>query len=161
MENDRRSWWRGRRGEWYVVIQIVLFALIAVGPRNLPGREFPASLATAIAGWILLLVGCAFGLLAVARFGSRLTPLPYPTEGLPLIETGVYRCVRHPMYFAANAGGTGWGLLREGWLILFYTALLFVLFELKSRREEAWLLARYPDYAAYRRRVRKLIPFVY
>jgi protein-S-isoprenylcysteine O-methyltransferase Ste14 len=34
-------------------------------------------------------------------------------------------------------------------------------FDLKARREEAWLLAAYPGYAAYRRRVRKLFPFVY
>jgi protein-S-isoprenylcysteine O-methyltransferase Ste14 len=36
-----------------------------------------------------------------------------------------------------------------------------VLIEVKVRQEEQWLLERFPGYAAYRRRVRKLIPFVY
>ncbi len=26
------AWWRGRRGEWYVVTQFVLFALVAAAP---------------------------------------------------------------------------------------------------------------------------------
>ena len=39
--------------------------------------------------------------------------------------------------------------------------VLFVFFDVKARREEAWLVAAFPGYAAYRRRVRKLIPLVY
>ena len=42
-----------------------------------------------------------------------------------------------------------------------WAALLLVFFDIKSRREEAWLVARFPAYADYRRRVRKLIPFIY
>ncbi|MEZ4664314.1 MAG: hypothetical protein R2911_42830, partial [Caldilineaceae bacterium] len=33
----RRAWLRGERGEWYVAVQGVLFALILLGPRSLPG----------------------------------------------------------------------------------------------------------------------------
>ena len=39
--------------------------------------------------------------------------------------------------------------------------LLLAFFDVKARREEAWLVAAYPGYAAYRRRVRKLVPLVY
>ena len=48
---------------------------------------------------------------------------------------------------------------RRRWLL--WAALLVVFFDIKSRREEAWLAARFPAYADYRRRVRKLIPFIY
>jgi protein-S-isoprenylcysteine O-methyltransferase Ste14 len=65
------------------------------------------------------------------------------------------------MYCAALLAGLGWAVIRRGWLTLGYTALLFLLFDLKARQEEAWLLERYPAYAEYRRRVRKLIPFIY
>jgi len=34
-------------------------------------------------------------------------------------------------------------------------------FDLKSRREERWLEERYPGYAAYRARTRRLIPGLY
>ncbi len=42
-----------------------------------------------------------------------------------------------------------------------YVAALFVLLDVKSRREERWLVEKFPEYPAYQRRVRKLIPFVY
>lgn len=55
----------------------------------------------------------------------------------------------------------GWGLWVHGWLTLGYALLLFVFFDLKSSREERWLREKFPGYDAYRRRVRKLIPFIY
>jgi protein-S-isoprenylcysteine O-methyltransferase Ste14 len=38
---------------------------------------------------------------------------------------------------------------------------LFVLLDVKSRHEERWLAAKFPAYSSYKRRVRKLIPFIY
>jgi protein-S-isoprenylcysteine O-methyltransferase Ste14 len=38
---------------------------------------------------------------------------------------------------------------------------LAVWMDLKARREEAWLLARYPGYAAYRARSRRFVPRIY
>ena len=55
----------------------------------------------------------------------------------------------------------GWAFVARGWLTLAYAAILLAFLDLKSAREERWLEARYPEYAAYRERVRKLIPFVY
>jgi len=39
-------------------------------------------------------------------------------------------------------------------------AVLLGFFELKSRREEAWLEHRFVGYAAYRGRTRRLIPWI-
>jgi protein-S-isoprenylcysteine O-methyltransferase Ste14 len=42
------------------------------------------------------------------------------------------------------------------------TALLAVLFDLKARREEAWLIERFPEYADYRARTpRRFVPWLY
>jgi len=65
---------------------------------------------------------------------------------------------------ALRTAGIGGGAVLVGAGALFALRGLVVLggfFDLKSRREEAWLVAAYPGYAAYRARVRKLIPFVY
>jgi protein-S-isoprenylcysteine O-methyltransferase Ste14 len=41
------------------------------------------------------------------------------------------------------------------------TAALGAVFLLKSMREEAWLAARYPDYAGYRRATpRRFVPWI-
>ncbi|RPI93163.1 MAG: isoprenylcysteine carboxylmethyltransferase family protein, partial [Chloroflexi bacterium] len=44
---------------------------------------------------------------------------------------------------------------------LIYAGLLFVFFDIKTRREERWLARKFPEYAGYQQRVRKLIPFIY
>ena len=38
---------------------------------------------------------------------------------------------------------------------------LFVFFDLKPRREEAWLIERFSAYGAYRARTRRLIPWLH
>jgi protein-S-isoprenylcysteine O-methyltransferase Ste14 len=65
------------------------------------------------------------------------------------------------MYSGVMVAATGWALVRHGWLTLVYVLAGWVFIEVKVRREEKWLLERFPGYAAYQRRVRKLIPFVY
>ncbi|ATE62020.1 methyltransferase family protein [Thauera sinica] len=160
----RHPWWKGRRGEWYVAAQGLLFALVAFGPRSASGLppwpEPAAALATA-AGIGLLVLGAAICAAAALHLGSNLTPLPHPRDDATLVTTGLYRYVRHPIYCGVLLLAFGWALFVQGWLTLAYAALLFAFFDLKSRREETWLMARFPDYADYRRRVRRLIPFLY
>jgi protein-S-isoprenylcysteine O-methyltransferase Ste14 len=160
----KTPWWTGARGEWYVVVQMVLFVLVAIGPRTWrgwPGWPFPDGGIVSIAGWALLAAGGALAAWAAAQVGLRLSPVPYPPDGAVLRTTGAFAVVRHPMYCGSILAAVGWALVRQGWLTLLYTALLFVLFDLKSRREERWLAERFAEYPAYRTRVRRLIPFVY
>ena len=44
---------------------------------------------------------------------------------------------------------------------LVLVGLLAVLFDAKSRREEAWLSAAFPGYEAYRARTKRFVPGVY
>jgi protein-S-isoprenylcysteine O-methyltransferase Ste14 len=42
------------------------------------------------------------------------------------------------------------------------TVLLAAVFDLKSRREEAWLLERFPEYEEYRERTpHRFVPWLY
>lgn len=107
-----------------------------------------------VAGGVLLFAG-------LVRLGRGLTPLPYPRDGAELIQTGPYALVRHPMYGGGLALAAGWALYVRGWLTLGYVLALFVFLDVKSRREEKWLAEKFPTYAAYQRRVRRLVPFLY
>jgi protein-S-isoprenylcysteine O-methyltransferase Ste14 len=77
------------------------------------------------------------------------------------VETGPYGWVRHPIYSGLILAAFGWALIAQGWLTLLWAVVLLVFFDIKSRREERWLMARFPAYASYRKRVRKLIPLIY
>ena len=124
---------------------------------------WPAPLA-AIAGPVGIVLLVAGGLVSAAaalHLGPHLTPLPHPKDSCELIDSGLYAWVRHPIYCGIILAAFGWALYVQGGLTLLWAALLGVFFDIKSRREEAWLAARFPAYADYRRRVKKLIPFVY
>ena len=159
-----QPWWRGTRGEWYVVAQVALIALVFLGPRTMPGLPvWPVRFARAasILGVTLGCGGVALLLAGVLKLGAGLTPLPYPRPGTSLARTGAYGLVRHPMYSGGVQIAYGWGLLTHGWLTLLYATVLLIFLDIKSAREERWLAQKFDDYADYRRRVRKLIPFIY
>jgi len=157
-------WWRGRRGEWYVVAQLVLIAAVFLAPRTLPGLPvWPAPLAriSIAAGVALGSAGICLLLAGLFKLGPNLTPLPFPRPDATLIQTGPYRLVRHPMYAGGIALAFGWALFVRGWLTLGYASVLLIFLDIKSTREERWLTEKFPDYPDYQRRVRKLIPFVH
>jgi len=158
-------WWKGRRGEWYVVVQGLLFVLVIFGPRTasgLPEWTAPFSAVASGVGLALMLAGGALavaGLLGLGR--ENLTALPYPRDESTLVVTGPYRLVRNPIYSGLIFGALGYALWVNGWLTLGYALVLFVFFDVKSRKEERWLAEKFSDYPDYQQRVKKLIPWIY
>jgi len=160
----KQPWWKGPNGEWYVVIQIILFLFVAFGPVSLPGWPAWTGSWRIISIIVGLIVGALGGLLVLGglvSLGSNLTAVPRPKEGAHMVEHGAYHWVRHPIYSGIIFGAFGLGLLRGGWLGLFYGLILFIFFDIKSRREEKWLREKYDNYEAYQNRICKLIPFLY
>lgn len=150
------------RGAWYVVVQGILIGLILFGPQG--SRLISSEPITSI----LQSCGIAIGLLAtvimviaVINLGKNLTPLPCPKDNAILIQGGLYQFVRHPIYFGVLLAALAWLLIFPGLYILIYAIGLFFLFDVKARREEVWLVERFPDYRDYQRRVKKLIPVIY
>ena len=150
----------GPRGEGWVAIQGILLACTAVaglfGPLWSDGTRVASSIVAAvlIAGGLLLAIN------GTRDLRDALTPLPYPRADAELVETGVYGLVRHPIYGGLVLTAAGWGLLTASPAALVAGALLLGFFELKSRREEAWLEQRFAGYAAYQARTRRLIPWI-
>jgi protein-S-isoprenylcysteine O-methyltransferase Ste14 len=148
----------GKRGEGWFLIQMALFALILLASR-IGLWVFPTWLRGL--GGVFLAVGGALGTLGLLALGRNLSPFPKPIEGGALVTTGVYGIVRHPIYAGLILGTLGWGLLMSSVLGVALAGVLFLFFDRKSRREEAWLQEAYPGYGEYRMRVKKLIPWLY
>jgi hypothetical protein len=75
-DSSQAPWWRGARGEWYVVGQAILGGLVIFGPRTCEGWPawlHPYSAISALAGAILFLIG---GLLFAAGI-LKLIPYIY------------------------------------------------------------------------------------
>lgn len=154
----------GSRGEGWVAGQLVLLlAIAASGALSLSHPWLGGVLRwmAAALGAALIVIGAALALRGLADLGTNLTPVPYPRPGSRLVEGGVYRHLRHPIYAGIVAGSLGWGLLAATPLTVALALVLGGWFDLKSRREEAWLRERYPGYAAYAARTRRFVPRIY
>jgi protein-S-isoprenylcysteine O-methyltransferase Ste14 len=154
----------GADGEWWVVAQGILGGMIILAPVVFPTPvTWPGAVRLALLGSGIILGVLAFGLASggILALGRNLRAVPRPKEGGRLIQTGVYAWVRHPIYAGIIIAALGWSFASHSVAALLMAIVIFVFFDLKSRREEAWLAEKYADYAAYRLRVRKLIPLIY
>jgi protein-S-isoprenylcysteine O-methyltransferase Ste14 len=109
--------------------------------------------ALAIGAWLLLR--------AFVDLGPSMTPMPRPRTDGRLVESGIYARLRHPIYAGLVLGSLGWSALTRSPAALVVALLLAVFLDAKARREEAWLLDRYPPYAAYRLRTKRFLPGIY
>lgn len=117
--------------------------------------------AAALTGVVLLAGGLALSIWGIRDLDSSISPFPHPSERGMLVEHGVYDRVRHPIYAGVVVAAVGWALITASFVALMLTVVLALVLDLKARREEAWLLERYPAYADYARRTRRFLPGLY
>ncbi|HEY3549422.1 MAG TPA: methyltransferase [Propionicimonas sp.] len=140
--------------------RIVVAQAAALAGLGWPGRPRwslpPAVTAAAVA---LCLTGGALSALGAAAQGARLTPRVEPPADAPLLVTGAYGVSRHPIYAGLLLAAGGAALLRRRPEPLLAWACLARVLDVKTRREEVRLAARFGEaYDAYRRRTPRLWP---
>jgi len=156
----------GPRGEGWVALQLGAIALVILAGRlgtRVPIGDASLQSATELLGNLLVVVGLVVLLLGAVllRGAGAFTVFPRPIASGQLVETGPYRVVRHPIYTGLILAAFGSLLVRPSLVALVAATLLFVILDLKRRREEEWLLERFAGYAAYRTRTKALLPWVY
>lgn len=149
----------GSRGEGWVIGQFIIGAAILVST-FFTRLELPFFIQ--LIGGAFLVIGGIIAGMGVLQLGTNLTPFPKPKDGdHTLVTTGIYSIVRHPIYSGVAFAAFGWTLWWGTLLGIALAIVLFIWFDLKSRREERWLTEKYSEYSAYQQRVKKLIPYVY
>jgi protein-S-isoprenylcysteine O-methyltransferase Ste14 len=113
--------------------------------------------------WIWFeMLGIALGAWSLATMKPKyMHPLPEPRKDARLVTSGPYRWLRHPMYTAVLVATLA--LVIDHPTPVRWIAWLILLADLvvKLEYEETLLARRFADYAAYRQRTKRLIPFVY
>lgn len=151
----------GRRGEGWVLLQVVLFAGIGIAGFSDPAWRGSLRIVSFVIGGMLICAGALLSLVGLLDLREHLTPFPKPMEGSRLVDTGAYRLARHPIYGGLIMAAFGWGIATASPLAILGALTLAVFFDLKSRREEIWLAEQFPDYLDYRSRTRRLLPWLY
>lgn len=152
----------GSHGQGWVILQLVI--LVAVAASGLVSSRDWGGLAAALSaliGLAMMIGGAALLARGLIDLGSNLTPTPFPRDGAQLVRDGAYALVRHPLYAGLALTAFGWGLVSASLVTLVLAGALAVFFDLKARREEAWLRERHAGYASYASTTRRFVPRLY
>lgn len=113
-------------------------------------------------GTLLIPLGVILRYIAIDQLGKFFVPEVVIQPGQRVIDTGLYRYVRHPSYTGIMIALVGVGFAFTNWLsLLILVATGYSLLTYRMRVEEAALLHAFGDeYRRYMTRTRRLIPFV-
>ena len=149
------------RGELYVVVQAILLIALFFGPKDIFGLPTMLNQTLWWIGQILFYSGIVIAIWAAILLGPNLTPLPKPKPSGEFIQSGLYRFVRHPIYFGVILVCFGWASIEQTLYTLVLAIILLIFFDLKSRQEEIWLTEKFSEYDVYKQNTKKLTPFLY
>ena len=107
---------------------------------------------------LFLITGLAVGLYAV-YCNKNFNIIPEIKENACLVRHGIYRYIRHPMYFSLMVSFFGFLLFGSGESRILYLLMLTALY-LKADKEEKLWHCHDEEYARYKERTKMFIPFV-
>ncbi|MEO6171905.1 MAG: isoprenylcysteine carboxylmethyltransferase family protein [Arenimonas sp.] len=121
------------------------------------------SMPVQIAGLVLMVAGIVLRFTAISQLGRFHTPNVAIRDDHQLMDTGLYRYIRHPSYLGALIAFLGFGLALGNWLGVAVIMILSPCIYLYRIHEEeqalrAGLGSAYIDYC---KRTKRLIPGVY
>ena len=111
-----------------------------------------------VASFILGCLGGMILLLAILQLSKNLSPFPTPRSNSQLVQNGLYKFVRHPIYTGILMSFIGFAIYSESLYRLLVTMLLYILFLYKTRYEEGQLIERYPNYDVYKKKTGRFFP---
>lgn len=145
----------------YLVSGIVLLLFLPCADRR-GWLVFADSPELRWAGVALALLGSAVRVAGLWWLGKQFSGYVTLQQNHQLVQQGIYRYVRHPMYLGAVIATTGLGLVFRSWLVfaILIWNLVFVL--LRIGQEERLLGEHFgTEFASYRRHSWRLFPHVY
>jgi protein-S-isoprenylcysteine O-methyltransferase Ste14 len=116
-------------------------------------------LETPAAALLALSIAMALWTLTVNRPGN-FNIIPEPKEQGQLVTDGPYQWIRHPMYTCVLLFCAACALMIDGWWAWYSWIVLFAVLWFKSVVEEHLLLQRYSEYAQYKSRTKRFVPFL-
>jgi protein-S-isoprenylcysteine O-methyltransferase Ste14 len=141
------------------VLSVLAFAAMVAG---IGGLLYSGALFASHPALRLIQVA-AFVLMVAAQipFGRRGSRAAADRTDRGLVTTGPYAYLRHPIYAAIIHFIWAGAMDHFSWPVLGWAETVTAGAFTQMHIEEHLLIRKYPEYRAYKKRVKKLIPFVY
>ena len=105
-------------------------------------------------GILIIIIASIFILIAIKDLGRNLSPFPKPKANSNLVTTGIYRFIRHPMYYSLIIISFGIFLTKLSIYYLFLSISLALIIKFKIALEEKYLNNKFKNYFSYTDKVK-------
>lgn len=114
-------------------------------------------------GLLIILAGMILRFIAVWSLGSFFTVNVTIRKDHKIIQTGLYKFIRHPSYSGSLISFFGFGIALNNWIsLIVITIPIVIAFMNRIKIEEALLTEQFGlEYKEYMKRTYRLIPLIY
>lgn len=145
----------------YIVILVVLLIVSALDGGRYVWSDIP--LGVQMIGWILLIVAgvIVWHVMMTNAYLSSWARIQ-DDRGQVVIQEGMYRRIRHPMYLGIMVSFLGIPLLLNSWWAMIPSVVIVGLFVYRTYREDQMLIDGLAGYTEYTEKVRyRLLPGIW
>lgn len=140
---------------FFVSIQIILFAGYLL---RISKIDFLVPVWLQWVGAFFWITGIIISLVSLLALNRNLSAFPTPKKSAELIQSGIYKYIRHPIYSGILFFTFGFSIYSENTLRILIFLLLLILFRFKAAYEEKLLQDKFPNYAAYKKTSGMFLP---
>jgi protein-S-isoprenylcysteine O-methyltransferase Ste14 len=147
----------------YLTLMVMSFYFLFPKSRPIVGlnSSFYSNLLFYYLGFVVAVAGLVFAVYSRYGLGKNWSGRIEIKENHKLITNGAYSLTRNPIYTGLLFGVIGTALMYNQLKGILTSVLIFCAFSIKIKKEEKFLLKRFPEYKSYMKKVKKLIPYVY
>ena len=120
---------------------------------NLNKEIIQVNSVSSFVGFLIIISASFFMLVAIKELGTNLSPFPRPKANGFLITSGIYRFMRHPMYYSLILISFGFFITKLSFYYLFLTISLIFVIKIKINLEEQYLKKKFKKYILYKDKV--------
>ena len=146
---------RSRKDIFFVGIQLILFVVYLF---RISKIDFIIPHWLQLAGLFFSVAGIIISLASILTLNKNLSPFPTPKQSAELIQWGIYKYIRHPIYSGILFFTFGFSLYSENTLRLLIFFTLLILFRFKAAYEEKLLQNKFSNYTDYKKMTGIFLP---
>ena len=138
-----------------VILQFFIISLHFFQWKLLPEKQIiQVSPISYFMGILIIIIAIVIMLIAIKDLGSNLSPFPRPIKNSNLVTEGIYRFIRHPMYYSLIFISFGFFIIKLSIYYLCLSITLSLIIKLKIVLEEQYLNTKFKNYLLYKNEVK-------